>query len=860
MAPPRVRFNAEDDEDGPGMASGPTGRRMAGGGWRMAPKSVTVPAASGRLGAMFTGARVGWRVLLLGLVLGTPVAGDTVRFHAARPVWPAGRETEKNLTVGFRAAVVRPEAGATTLRLAASSLYRVFVNGRFAGHGPARAGHGHYRVDEWALGPWLMAGTNQVAIEVAGYNVNSYYLLDEPAFLQAEVVADGKVLAATGPQANGFSARVLPERVQKVQRYSFQRPFSEVWRLAPGWDAWRTADLGGASWPPPGLAVGPEKRLLPRGVPYPEFALRQPVATVARGRMVRGAMPERVWKDRALTQIGPALGGYREAELEVVPSIEFQAWRATERRSETTVWTAAPGPTLAGGGFATVDFGVNLTGFLRVGVEATTRARVFVAFDEILREGDVDWMRLGCVNLVVLEVEPGRYDFESFEPYTLRYAKIVAVEGEVRLGEVGLRELAHPDVQRAQFAASDRRLNRLFEAGRETYRQNAVDVFMDCPSRERAGWLCDSFFTARTAFRLSGNTEVERNFLENFALPASFAFLPEGMLPMCYPADHDDGVFIPNWSLWFVVELEEYLARSGDRALVDRLRPRVEALMAFFDRLRNDQGLLEKLPSWVFVEWSKANDWVQDVNFPSNMLYARAREAAGRLYDRPEWMAEAGRLRSVIREMAFDGRFFVDNAIRQDGRLVVTTNRSEVAQYFAFYFDVATPESHPNLWRVLRDDFGPQRRQTRAHPDVAPANAFVGNVLRLEILSRYGRCQQTLDESVGYLLHMADKTGTLWENDGDYASCNHGFASHVVHVLDRDVLGLYAVDPVARRVTLRFTDVELDWCEGSVPVPGGRVLLSWWKAGDGHRYRIEMPAGYALSVETPAGSQWEREY
>ena len=39
---------------------------------------------------------------------------------------------------------------------------------------------------------------------------------------------------------------------------------------------------------------------------------------------------------------------------------------------------------------------------------------------------------------------------------------------------------------------------------------------------------------------------------------------------------------------------------------------------------------------------------------------------------------------------------------------------------------------------------------------------------------------------------MAQKTGTLWENDGDYASCNHGFASHVAVWL----LEIYGKDDV----------------------------------------------------------------
>ena len=89
-----------------------------------------------------------------------------------------------------------------------------------------------------------------------------------------------------------------------------------------------------------------------------------------------------------------------------------------------------------------------------------------------------------------------------------------------------LREYADPESGRRQFAASDERLNRLFAAGRETFRQNALDIFMDCPSRERAGWLCDSFFTARVAQRpVPATPRVEQNFLENFLLP------PEVRLP-----------------------------------------------------------------------------------------------------------------------------------------------------------------------------------------------------------------------------------------------------------------------------------------------------------------------------------------
>jgi alpha-L-rhamnosidase len=791
------------------------------------------------------------------LVLTSALAAPVPEFVSAKPLWPEGREREKNRFVGFRASFQAADQK-VLLRAAGSTLYRVFLNGEFLGHGPARGPHGFYRVDEWDLAGRLRPGTNLVAFEVAGYNANSYYLLDQPAFLQAEVTVDGQVLASTGGPGQAFEAALLTERVQKVQRYSFQRPFSEVCRLAPGTDRWRQET--GAPFEKVKCAVQPVKALLPRRVEYPDYTVRQPSWWVSSGTVKTGLKVDRPWKDRSLTGVGPKLGGYLEKELDTIPSLELQTVGSAGTTPINQPYAAGQRMSLGAGTCQVVDFGCNLTGFLGARVNCRSRARLFLTFDEVLSRGDVDFKRLGCVNAVTYELQPGAYTVESFEPYTLRYLKIIALEGDCEIEQIWLREYASGGIAAAHFAASDERFNRLFAAGRETFRQNAVDLFMDCPSRERAGWLCDSFFTARVAKDLGGDTRIERCFLENYLLPPKFEFIPDGMLPMCYPADHHDGVFIPNWALWFVVELEEYLDRSGDRELGVALRPRVLKLFEYFRKFRNEDGLLEKLESWVFVEWSKANDFVQDVNYPSNMLYAKALAAAGRLYNLPELVREAERLREVIRSQSFDGEFFVDNAKRKDGKLGVTRNRTEVCQYFAFFFDVAAPETHPKLWQTLTKDFGPQRKQTRAFPEVHPANAFIGNVLRLELLSRHGLCQQLLDESLAYQLYMAEQTGTLWENDGAYASCNHGFASHGgVHVLYRDVLGLHRVDSVNKAVHLRFTDLKLDWCEGRMPTPDGPVELRWRKDGAKLRYQVVTPAGYSVQVENRGALELARQ-
>ena len=71
---------------------------------------------------------------------------------------------------------------------------------------------------------------------------------------------------------------------------------------------------------------------------------------------------------------------------------------------------------------------------------------------------------------------------------------------------------------------------------------------MDCPSRERAGWLCDSYFTSQVERHFTGKSLVEHNFLENFIMAENFTDMPESMFAMCYPSDFTSHQYIPNWA------------------------------------------------------------------------------------------------------------------------------------------------------------------------------------------------------------------------------------------------------------------------------------------------------------------------
>lgn len=792
-------------------------------------------------------------ILLLSCEKSTEVKNTL--FKEALPVWAKGRAIEMNLTLGFHGVFQSEKGQNITLKITASSIYRVFLNGKFLGYGPARAAHGFYRIDKYKLDKLIENGKNVIAIEVAGYNVNSFYTIDEPSFLQAELESNGNIILATGTD-NNFDAIQIKERVQKVERYSFQRAFTEYYRLANDFDEWKTSTE--KKHETLELAKQPATELLPRNLLMPDFDIIHPTQIYAKGS-IRFYQPDKYYKDRSLININEKFKGFKADELRIKPS---QVIQEVKNKSFEKVEQAYEGQeiVLNNREFVTIDMGTNLTGFIGGKIVCDKPATLMFYFDEMLTDEDVNTKkRMADVNnQVVYELQPGSYNLETFEPYTFKFLKVIVFKGKCHINDIYLREYAYPENPKAKFECSNYKLNEIYKAARQTYRQNAVDIFMDCPSRERAGWLCDSYFTAITEKDFTGESAVAHNFYENYALPDSFKFMPNGMLPMCYPADHNDGCFIPNWAMWFIIQIYDYKQRGGDTELVTKLETRITNLLKYFEAFENEDGLLEDLDSWIFVEWSKANSFIKNVSYPSNMLYCAVLEKAGKTYNNADWITKASKIKQTILEQSYNGNFFVDNAVRGDGgKLYVTKNTTEACQYYAFFFNIATPETHPDLWKKIINDFGPNRDDKVTYPDVYIANAFIGNYLRMAILSRYELQSQLLGEIQDYFYSMAEQTGTLWENMSPSASCNHGFASYIGHVLYCDVLGIANVDYINKNVIIRFSNIDLEECSGVLPVSNESIDLKWKKENGKIKYKLHVPDSFNVELVNNSSLQIE---
>ena len=718
---------------------------------------------------------------------------NIISFIEAKPVWAYDRETEMNLWLSFR--VIARGAEKTVLRLTGSSAYEVKVNGNFIAFGPARCAHGFYRVDELDLSETIKEEAI-VTINVAGYNADSFYHLNQPSFLCAELIEDGEVTAATGK--NGFLCRIMTEHEQKAQRYAGQRTFCEVYNVTPLTKIWETMiEIKEKDFGITFLKETAPKNFIARDSYYNVYEKNLAEKIIFRAEFTTEDYAGRVrYPAFIVPRNGDSGPSKKHFPLAEVQTDLFLKARNAEIRNIHPTDEEPKTETIRAGEAVTYKMERNTTGAFDFDVICDENSELLITFDEILNDhGQINFRRMYTNNVIMWRIPKGRHHLSSFEPYVLQYMTVYVLKGKAFVSNLGLRYFGANKTER-RYNGNDETLQRIFDAAVETYRQNTFTIYMDCPSRERAGWLCDSFFTSRVEKVLTGKSEIEKVFLENFFLPDSFSWLPKGMFPMCYPADHKYYGFIPNWAMWLVLELHEYLERTGDRAFIDNAKSRIYALLDYFKGLENADGLLEKLEAWVFVEWSKCNELTQDINFPSNMLYAKVLRCVAELYGDNALAEKAEKLKAVINEKAMtESGFYCDNAVYgEDGIAHLSGERTETCQYYAFYCGITSPEENPILWQRMLNDFGPERIVPYQWPnftaeakwkEIYPSNAFIGNYLRLELLHLYGENEKLEENIHGFFTKMANTTGTLWENDSTTASCNHGFASHVLYWMDK---------------------------------------------------------------------------
>ena len=722
------------------------------------------------------------------------------------------------------------------LRISAFTCYQIYLNGHFIHYGPARSAYQIAKVDTLTLPSAFLQEKNRLTIVYSYYNCKTYTRVNDKPFFIAEILSGDQVIAHSDVDGD-FVCYRNSDRAQKVIRYSYQREFSEAYHF----DSKVLEALQTYGSPLPfkkeALAVQKAPTFEKRKVPSSHYAYLA-FSAIERGKFTFDeTLP--IYDDRYIHADFLGVFPVESWELDTNKLFSQIVYEAKELNETSLLKTHE---------FMTYETSITRTGFIHVSLNVKEESVLHLTFDEMIQKGEkalfLDYKRDTTHNIVTYRLKPGHYELLTFEPYVLRFLRLNVEVGEVEILKTGLVILENPNIWRASLTSENQDLNRLFISAQATLAPNALDLLTDCPSRERSGWLCDTYFSGRAEGLLDGEGNVEEAFLDNYSHYVNLGEQPEGMIPMCYPADYGDKGYIVNWAMFLFLELGWYKRRYGGAKLIKALRPYAFDFLAWCQRFENEDGLIEDPEGSIFVEWSEANglDSICGVNFPTNFLYGRFLVEIGSLYERKDLLEKGRHVLEVSRKMSYDGQFFHDNATRDsNGKLQLTNRLCETTEYYAFHFLDLKKKDYPELYEYMLKEYGP----FHVHNDpLFKSNMFIGDYLRLVVLLDNGDYQTAFEEAKHLFLPLIDISGTIWEYDTTYGSLTHAFAGYLANVLVEIVSGIKWISKTKKEIHLSsYEPLDIAY-ELKLPLDETHVLIVHKSKGEKPEFIV--PDGYKL--------------
>lgn len=399
------------------------------------------------------------------------------------------------------------------------------------------------------------------------------------------------------------------------------------------------------------------------------------------------------------------------------------------------------------------------------------------------------------------------------------------------------------------FECSNQRYNDMWKISRNTVLCCMHEMYVDCPYYEQQQYGMDSTLEMMFTFRLGSDNLMPLQSLTDLAHSQIY----DGMLQANYPSNATQ--VIPNFTLYWVLMLREYLRYTGKIVDVRKLLGTMDkALEAFENLKREEDGLIGTTPYWCYIDWvpgwpaGTPNGGREGPLTMTCMMYAAALKAAAEICDtlgRPE--------RAVEYRRRAEDMIVAINAHCYDKEAGLYRHSPLYAEY----------GQHTTVWAILsgavtgEDAAQLIDRTYDGHVPVATC-AFSMNYYQFRALELAGRYNYAPNAFAGWE-KMLDLHCTTWCENPDWprSEC-HGWSSAPVYEFSEMVLGVYPTGDgyTSVRIKPHIDDLGLTWAKGTVPTPYGAISVSWEKQDDTFTLNVELPEGANMpaTVELPDGT------
>ena len=707
----------------------------------------------------------------------------------------------------FRVALFRKEISLThspekvTAWVSADTRYRIYINGRLAGRGPAEPGGDwgdtnpteHWFYDDYDLTPRFQKGSNVISVEVAmDTGIESHYSMGRGGLLfETEArLEDGK----TEKIVTDASWRAIPgEAFVAVDRYDARKE-PTGWQL-PGYDDDQWSKVQRIGIPPSG-----PWNLLPREVPP----------------LMEAALP---------------------AERIIVPFDEFKERIKNPKamlRFDDSVTTIGPGSDIS----FWVDFGKEVVGHPKLTVSGSEGTRIDLAYEEIAGKAH-------RTDTYILREGLQTYEIFHLEGYRYVRVTVGALDNPLELIRFSTTFTSYPVEYIGEFSCSEELLNRIWKVGRWTNQICMQGYHLDSPIHQEP--LSDP-----------GDYLIES--LINYCTFGVPWLVRQDLLRIAYLLRSKKGLmFHTSYSLLWLQMIVDYYTYTGDETLVATVAPIVHQLMNVFEGYQGKTGLIDWPPNYMFMDWVHVGDF--NLHHPPRIIgqgyltafYYKALRNGAQISvitgDEERRLRYEGLAASVSE--AFHHHLWDDaRGLYRDGTSVdppLTPNRwlppDENGPYFsqhtnalAVAYDLAPRDLHRAIiWRILED-----RSLIQAQPYFM--HFIFEGIHHAGLFEEHGLKQ--IRRWAKLLAEHPSSWKEVWGNAGFDCDYSHAWSGTPTYQLSTRVLGITPAAAGFKEINVKPCLGDLRWARGVIPSGYGKIEAEG----------SITPRGMVLDVTLPTGT------
>lgn len=491
-------------------------------------------------------------------------------FTTAQWIWHKG-STGVNETVDFYAEFTADPGAQYEILLSVNSHYALYINGEFL-EADQFQDYTFYKVYDRMPLP-VMAGKNTLQILAYCQGDSSSTVRPSPGGVIYEVYCDGESVLASGTDT--LCRRNKKYKSDGVEKVTSQLSYSFRYDAAAGDNAWEAAYVCAHEWP---LHERPVKKLV---IEEPMQALLTVQGSFYEKKM-EGTVAQRM-QAAAITAGAPVF-------RPILPSVEG---------------------VVVDGNFALIDLTKEVVGYFYLDIELPEACDIHIGWGEHIEDLRVR-TEVGPRNFGALyHGYAGRNRFfYPIKKMGLRYVQLHVHTENFKLYYAGVRPTRYPYEKVNLFTCADHLHAQIYRTCMRTLQGCMHEHYEDCPWREQALYAMDSRNQMLIGYYTFEEYEFAKASLRLMALSIRKDHLLELMSPGEWP-EHT----IPSFSLYFLIQMGEYLRYSGDVEFVKEVLPvACEVAEEFVGRIQENGLVLnfEGSQYWNFFEWEKGLDGMKD--------------------------------------------------------------------------------------------------------------------------------------------------------------------------------------------------------------------------------------------------------